>query len=138
MAGAEGLGGVDLDGAFAGPHALAIVRAVDDEPAGADRRQAFQRFRHPVDVRQVLDPDVGAGKDRLDERAELFTEDRLLVGLAVDGGLPDVLTLVDLHGGQGTAVLLENRAHRIEKPGSVAFRPGGEELNLAQGRSCLR
>ena len=52
MAGAEGQAGLDLDGEVADAAAVAVMRAMDQEAAGAHRLQAFQRVRHPVDVGQ--------------------------------------------------------------------------------------
>jgi hypothetical protein len=52
MAGAEGEAGLDLDGDVADAPPVAVMRAVNQEAAGAHRLQAFQRLRHPVDVGQ--------------------------------------------------------------------------------------
>ena len=56
MAGAEGQPGLDLDGEVADAAAVAVVRAVHEEAAGAHRLQTFQRPRHPVDVGQHFAP----------------------------------------------------------------------------------
>ena len=51
VAGAEGLGGVDFHRRQAFGHGRCFVAAIDIEAAGNDRRQAFQRFGDPVDLR---------------------------------------------------------------------------------------
>ena len=52
MAGAEGQPRLDLDGEVAGAAPAAVVRAMHQEPAGADRLQPLQRLGDPVDVGQ--------------------------------------------------------------------------------------
>src|SRR5690606_41159690 len=54
MAGAEGEPRLDLDGDVADAPPCPIMAAVDEEAADADRLQAGQRVRHPVDVGQDL------------------------------------------------------------------------------------
>ena len=56
---AEGLPGVDQDGARAVGDAPAVVAAVHDEAAGDDRRQGGLRHGHPIEIGEVLEDDIG-------------------------------------------------------------------------------
>ena len=55
VARAEGGAGVDLQRDAALGHLALIVRAIDEESSGLDRRQARQRHGQPVGVGQLLD-----------------------------------------------------------------------------------
>ena len=63
MAGAEGGAGADLDPAAAG-RLVAVVAAVDEEAAGAHRRQPGEGAGHPVDIGQGLEDDIIAAGPR--------------------------------------------------------------------------
>ena len=82
MPGAEGEPGLDLDADVAGPQLVAVMRAMDEEPPGANRLQPRQR---------VGDPVLLFGEAELDQRRRLLPRRRrdqfaqaFLVGLEAE------------------------------------------------------
>ena len=108
----------------------AVMRAVDEETAGAHRLQPFQRARHPVDVGQGFALDRlrygKAGKDVLDPCL-----DRLDVAVGIERHFVDVLVLVDLQHGDRQAFILEGCFERREN--ALGLELSGNEMQPRLG-----
>ncbi len=144
MAGAEGKPGLDLDGEVAGAAPVAIMRAVDQKAAGADRLQALQRLRHPVDVWQDFAADRGVDPGFVQQGAQALLRGVRMVDVKRD--LLDAARLVDIDDRDRIAVLLECCFERGEQPaggsalcGNVKARLGhGDPVRREVGRVSLR
>jgi hypothetical protein len=114
MTGAEGLSGLQLDGKIIGPHGVPVMRAMHQKPPGAHRFEPFERFGDPVGIAKGLELDRGIGNSSAMQAAILFR--RLSSGISggVDRNFPEPCVLVDLHGGQWKAFILEGRVEQIQ------------------------
>ena len=122
MAGAKCLGGLDLDRQVVCAHLVAVMRAMDQEPAGTHRFQALERSGNPVDVGQGLgfDRDLCAGARHHGAHARPRVVQSGLVDVELD--TVQAGCLVDLGDGDHMAVELEFDAETVIKPSGVGFR----------------
>jgi hypothetical protein len=130
MASAEGKARLDLDGEFAAVTLPAVMRAMDEETAGAYRLQSFQRARHPVDVGQGFALDRlrkrKPGKDVLHPRL-----DSVDIAVGIERHFVDVAVLVDFEHGDRQAVILESRLERGED--AVSLDLAGDKVEPRLG-----
>ena len=115
MTGAEGKPSLDLDGEVAGAAPVAVVRAVHQKAPGADRLQALQRLRHPVDVGQDFAADRGIDPGFVQQDAQALLYGVHIV-VSVKRDLPDAARLVGIDDRYRIAVFLEGRFERTEYP----------------------
>ena len=137
MAGAEGKPGLDLDGEVAGAAAVAIMRAVDQKAPGADRLQALQRLRHPVDVWQDLAADRGVDPGFVQQGAQALLRG-VCIAVGVERDLLDAARLVDIDDRDRIAVLLECRFERGEQPAGGSALRGNVKARLGHGDPVRR
>ena len=95
MAGAEGKPGLDLDGEVAGAAAVAVMRAVHQKAPGADRLQALQRLRHPVDVGQDFAPIAASNAGFVQHGAQALL-DGVGIVVGVERDFLDAARLVEI------------------------------------------
>ncbi len=90
VAGAESLARLDFDGDVIGPALVAVVRAVDQEAAGAHRLEAFKRLRDPVGLRQARYDEARGrrAEHRTRRRIEMGAERRVGALRQVENHLP--------------------------------------------------
>ncbi len=133
VAGAEGGAGLDPEVHRVDRGAAKIVHAIDEEAAGADRRQARERHGQPVGVSQHL----GDG-DQLPECAEHPAEGlglAVIAGEAVDPPAAGVLVL--LEDGIGGALQFEIGVDGRRGGLGLGLGSAGDDLDggLAHGAS---
>ena len=134
MAGAEGLAGLDLDRQVVGPHLVAVMGAVDEKAAGADRLEGSKDVGHPVLVGQFLAQDFGSKP--LDRRFGGYAgckTVRVIVGAGgvdVDRDFEDLPGLIDLDDGERRAVILEGGFEAVVEHVRRALAGDGREAGL--------
>ena len=135
MTGAEGKACLDLDRKVADAPPVAVMRAMDQKPAGTDRLQAFQRLGDPVDVGQRLMRDLERCTRRAGGDADAVFDVVRLGGVGIDGNFLRTLRFVDLEDGEGEAVILEFAFQQAEKRRRI--RPRGDEMQACLGHGDM-
>ena len=133
MAGAEGEPGLDLDGDVADAPLVAVMRAVDQETAGAHGLQAFERLGHPVDVGNGFDaecPHRGAVRNQCGQALG----DAVLGLVDIGGNLEDCRLLVDFEDGKRPGLVLERGLEDREGAFRLCLRGAQMIAKLGHGQ----
>src|SRR5690606_32778629 len=138
VAGSECLASIDLDAHVVELYLIAIMRAMNEEAAGAHRLQAFQRFGDPVHLWNSLPLDDDLRIDWRQPFQNPLPEFILLVRHHVDGGFPKVALFVYLCGSQGVVFFPEDLREDAEDAVCILLVRADVKADLAQGRFFRR